>query len=114
MITLAHVRAGRLPLPQGHSHVSEELVPKYEEWVRRLEANLEGLERERRNMKRVLIVATVVSPLGFIWNKWIAIAIFSTGVILFGTTIYITSMRKYQYKAELKRTLAEIDRLREA
>jgi hypothetical protein len=91
----------------------EELIPKYEEWVTSLEAKLDGIARERRQMLYVMLASLVIAPVGFFWSGLVALAIAFLGVLIYGTTIYITEMRRYQWKVELTKTRDELERLRE-
>src|SRR5258707_788082 len=96
------------PGPEYAHAVSEDLRPKYEDWIRKLEENLAALTRERRSALRTFLVLTGISPLGLIWNRWITLCTILLGVLLWVTTLYITAMRAYQYKIELARTRKDL------
>ena len=90
----------------------EELAPKYEEWIASLESKLDGIKRERRQMLYVMLVCLVISPIGFYWRTMVAFAIAFLGVLFYVTTLYITEMRRYQWKVELAKTKDELEKLR--
>lgn len=91
----------------------DELAPKYEEWIRSLQAKLDGIPRERRQMLYVMLVSLVIAPVGFFWRAMVAFAIAFLGVLIYVTTLYITEMRKYQWNVELAKTRDELEKLRE-
>ena len=93
--------------------MSDELVPKYEEWIAKLERNLVGLVQERKNMLRVFIVLVAISPAGAYWSIWLTITTAFLGACIYGTTLYITEMRRHQYTQELEKTRYELERMRE-
>ena len=91
----------------------EDLAPKYEEWIQSLQAKLDGIPRERRQMLYVMVACLLLAPVGFYWRTLVAFAIAFLGVLIYVTTLYITEMRRYQWKVELERTRDELEKLRD-
>jgi len=91
-----------------------ESVARYEAWERELKAQLAAYVRLRKQVRYFPLFGVVTAPLGFFWAPWLAVSIFFAWVAIWGTTLYITYMRTWQYKNELAQNridMAEVRRL---
>ena len=79
-----------------------------------LQAQIEGFAKLRRQVRFFPLFAVVTAPLGLFYAKWAAGAIVITWLSFWSATLYITWMRTWQYKGELKRIRSEAARLRAA
>lgn len=88
-------------------------VAKYEAWADEIRAQLASYAKLRKQVRYFPLFAVMTAPVGFCWAAWVALAIFFAWISLWGTTLYITYMRTWQFKEELARTRLEVGRLRE-
>jgi hypothetical protein len=86
---------------------------KYDDWAGEIEAELERYAKLKHGVRRYPLFAVLTAPLGFFVAPWVALAIFLAWIALWATTLYITTMRTWQYRAELRETRAEALRIRE-
>jgi hypothetical protein len=87
---------------------------KYDAWAGEIRGQLEAYAKLRKQVRFFPLFAFLTSPIGLFWAPWVALAIFGAWLSLWGTTLYITYMRTWQYKNELANTRAEAERLRAA
>jgi hypothetical protein len=91
-----------------------EAAAKYEAWAAQIEGQLEVYKKLRHQVRFFPLFAVVTAPLGFLWGTGLVVMIAVAWLALWATTLYITSMRTWQYKNELLQTYGEIERLRAA
>ena len=89
----------------------DELIPKYEAEIARLEDNSRQLVKERAGAKWWL-VGLVGVPVGFYFHRFGGFAVVFLAVGLWGITLYLTSVRLDERKYELARAREELDKLR--
>jgi small basic protein len=92
--------------------MDREMLSKYEAWSAKLQSNIQDMGRQRRVFRRMFVGAVVLSAIGFFWGVWLGVATFFTGIMVCGAGLYITMTREWEYERELKRTRAEVDRIR--
>jgi hypothetical protein len=85
---------------------------KYDAWADEIKGQLDAYSKLRKQVRLFPLFAFVTAPIGFLWAPWVALAIVGAWLSLWGTTLYITYMRTWQYRNELTRTRAEAERLR--
>jgi len=85
---------------------------KYEAWEAEIQTQLDAYTKLRKQVRFFPLLAIVTAPLGFFWAPWVAAFIVLAWLTLWGTTLYITYMRTWQYRNELATTRAEMARLR--
>ncbi len=88
-------------------------VEKYEAWADEIRAQLERYKVLRKQVRHLPLIALLTAPFGLIWSPSIAFMIALSWLSVWGTTLYITSMRAWQYRNELTKTYEEIERLRQ-
>jgi len=86
---------------------------KYEAWAGELKQQLETYEKLRRQVRYFPLFALLTSPLGFLRSPQAAFVICLAWMSLWATTLYITYMRTWQYRTELRKTNQEVLRLHE-
>jgi hypothetical protein len=89
-------------------------VEKYEAWAQKLEQNIVDMARQRAWSWAYLVGGAVLGAGVWTFQHFVAGAIFTLGVILWITAIYITYMRTWYYQNELKRTRYELERIAES
>ena len=90
----------------------QEMLPKYEAWIAKLQSNIQDMGRQRRAFRIIFVAAVVLSAVGFFWGVWLGVGTLATGVMVSGAGLYITMTREWEYERELKRTRDEVTRLR--
>ena len=90
----------------------QEMLPKYEAWIAKLQSNIRDMGRQRRAFRIIFVAAVVLSAIGFFWGVWLGVGTLATGVMVSGAGLYITMTREWEYERELKRTRDEVTRLR--
>jgi hypothetical protein len=89
-------------------------VDKYEAWAAKLERNIVDMARQRAWSWAYLAGGAVVGAIVWRFHHFVGGSVFTLGVILWITAIYITYMRTWYYQNELARTRYELERLAEA
>jgi hypothetical protein len=91
----------------------DEAVAKYEAWAGEIKGQLEAYAKLRKQVRYFPLFALLTAPFGLFASPAVAFMIALAWLGLWGTTLYITYMRTWQYKAELQKTYDEVRRLRE-
>jgi hypothetical protein len=76
-------------------------------WAAEVEAQIGRYAILRKQVRYFPLIAVLTAPLGFIWAPWVAISIFLGWLSLWGTTLYITHMKAWQYRQELLQLRAD-------
>jgi len=92
----------------------EDAAAKYEAWAEQLRKQLAANAKLRRQVRFFPLFALVTSPVGLLVAPWLTASIALAWILLWGTTLYITYMRTWEYRNELSSALAEVDRIRGA
>jgi hypothetical protein len=90
----------------------DEPIAKYEAWETEIRRQLDAYTKLRRQVRYFPLIALATAPLGLFWAPWVCVVIVLAWISLWGTTLYITYMRTWQYRNELATTRAEVARLR--
>lgn len=88
-----------------------ELIPKYEAEIVRLEEHASALRAERRGAPWFLL-GLLMAPFGMYYGVVLAVGIAVVALSLFGTTIYLTSIRINERLYELEMARAQLEKLR--
>lgn len=80
--------------------VEPEKVEKYESYITRLEEELVDLDAIRRRIRWVPL-GLLTSPVGFLWNKWVFLAIVASWLSLTAVTRYLNFVRRWYTRTEL-------------
>jgi hypothetical protein len=88
-------------------------IAKYAEWAARLEGNIEDMARQRRASWLYLASGGVLCAIVWRFHHFVAGSLLTLGIILWITALYITWMRTWYYRNELRRAKVEIDALLE-
>jgi hypothetical protein len=89
----------------------EELIPKYEAEIARLEDYSRRLMKERDGAKWWLLVL-VGTPVGFYFNPFAGFAVVFAAIGLWIITLYLTTVRLTERKYELATAREELEKLR--
>jgi hypothetical protein len=82
-------------------------VDRHEAWAAEIKAQLGRYATLRKQVRFFPLFAVVMAPVGFIWAPWVAISIFLAWMGLWVTTLYITHMKAWQYRQELRQLRAD-------
>jgi hypothetical protein len=89
----------------------EELIPKYEAEIARLEDYSQRLVKERAGAKWWLLLL-LLTPLGFWYHPFAAFAVVFAAIGLWIITLYLTTVRLTERRYELARAREELAKLR--
>jgi hypothetical protein len=98
-------------LTVGGEDAMSDAVEKYEAWAGEIQKQLATFAKLRRDVRFFPLFALLTAPFGLFWAPWLGVAVALVWLTLWGTTLYITTMRTWQYENELALTRAELSRL---
>jgi hypothetical protein len=90
----------------------DDLIPKYEEEVRRLREMLEEFKRERRQTRWVPLVGAVLSVPTVLWKPWAPLLAFACALVVMGTWRYLIYGHVNERSFQLGLALKELRKLR--
>jgi hypothetical protein len=90
----------------------EELIPKYEAEIKRLEHSSDLLRKERAGAKWWLL-GLILVPFGFYFGPFVAFAVLFASIGLWIITLYLTSVRLTERTYELVKCKEELEKMKE-
>ena len=86
-------------------------IAKYQAWADKLESNIVEMAKQRAWSWAYLAGGIVLGFVAWRFNHFLGGSVFTLGLILWITALYITAMRTWYYRNELTRTRYELEQL---
>ena len=87
---------------------------KKEEWIAELQRRIHALERERRQVNVLLIVAVVFGMVGLFFSKVVALIAFAALAILWMSGHYLANVYIWDYRGKIGEVQADLEMLERA